>query len=219
MNRLSGGLPTMHINHNRSKDKFRDRAILDLEDLLAQPTDKMLRPCHECQETCHCGRASKTCCCLCSAKCAFAAHYLSSDANRYPIESKVLPLVYAMASLRVVQPCWSCEGHYNALDVFDKKPQVWFYSDSAWYPNLIAHYLADLHFQKKLGYRWEVAMCPQAYKDEITFTIQPDLTDVAIKRLGQMQADIAVIAENLVVEMQARSKKHLALLKKAGSTT
>ena len=206
----------MHIHHNRGKQRFAARAVDDLQDLLDQPTDKMMRPCHECNEVCHCQRRSRTCCCLCSAQCPYAAHYLSSDPDRYPIERKVLPLVYALASLKVVQPCWSCEGHYNGLGQFDKTPQVWFYSDSAWFPNIMAQYLNDLHIRKAVAHRWEVVLSPHAYQDEITFSIRPDLTNQAIKRLGQMQEDLRVIAADLVVEMKRRCKDQLELLKKTG---
>ncbi|MCZ6862069.1 MAG: hypothetical protein O7I42_17635 [Alphaproteobacteria bacterium] len=53
---------------------------------------------------------------------------MSSEPEEFPIESAIVPLVYAFHSLRLTPPCWSCEGHYNrsgGLDVtFSIEPKI-----------------------------------------------------------------------------------------------
>jgi len=201
----------MLITHYRDKNRHKSRAIRDLVTLLEWQEQ---RPCFGCQLSCSCSQ-SVTCICDCTMTCQNAPAMHSSDPSGYPIETSVMPLVLALSSLGVVQPCWSCEGHLDGLGRLHKIPQVWFYSDSALYPNIIAYYLSDLFTQKKTTYNWEVALCAHGYKNEITFTIKPNLIHESNKSLNLLQKDIRQIAENLVQEVRSRSRKRLHDLQNA----
>ncbi len=70
-----------------------------------------------CGESCafRCEQCGSTRCnCECSQHCPRAAHALSEDPDRHPIEPGIQPLVFAMKRLGVFTPCWSCEGHLPA---------------------------------------------------------------------------------------------------------
>ena len=49
----------------------------------------------------------------CSPQCEYAPRQMSSDPDKYPIESGVVSLAYAFYTMRVMMPCWSCEGHVS----------------------------------------------------------------------------------------------------------
>ncbi|MBM4123723.1 MAG: hypothetical protein FJ246_02015 [Nitrospira sp.] len=172
----------------------------DLARLLEQPTDRERRPCPNCDTTCGCPARSTQCCCSCSARCPDAPRFLSSEPARYPIEPQVLPLVYVLAGLRLVPPCWSCEGHLQASGGLTRLPQVWFYSASTVYPELIALYLKDLEFQKRLHHHWMVSVCPHAAGGATIFQIQPEQltpSDVKKAELQTLQDDLRTIAGSL----------------------
>jgi hypothetical protein len=72
------------------------------------------RVCGEgCSRVCEtCG--SRGCQCECGPDCSDAARALSSQPSAYPIESGIVPLVYAFARTGLLHSCWSCEGHNHA---------------------------------------------------------------------------------------------------------
>ena len=144
----------------------RESRISDLQLLLEQPTSKEMRPCRFCTLTCEtCG--SVICTCNCTPECEAAARKLSSEPDRYPIERLVLPFVFHLNALRVVQPCWSCDGHldtFSAEEKIWKLPQVWFYSRSVVYPKLINDYLRDLKHHSRLNHHWQVNLCSSRRK-------------------------------------------------------
>ena len=84
----------------------------DLELLLRQAGDHDARPCPGCTIRCpKCG--SHSCTCNCTSACDVAPRMMSSDPDDHPVESGIVPLVYAFYSLRLTPPCWSCEGPYT----------------------------------------------------------------------------------------------------------
>lgn len=184
--------------------EFSSRNLLrcrdDLLALLSQPTDTEARPCRGCDETCPCPQYSRTCCCQCSAQCPMASRKLSIDGERHPIEPHVLPLVYALSALRIIEPCWSCEGHISDCGE-SKTPQVWFYSGSVVYPDLLQRCICRLSDSCKLSTLWEVSVCPHQPESAVTlFVVRPESR--ADFRLGLLQDDLRRIGESLIGDMR-----------------
>lgn len=172
----------------------------DLARLLEQPTDRERRPCPSCDKVCGCPVRSTQCCCGCSARCPDAARFLSSEPTQYPIEPHAVSLVYALAGLRLVSPCWSCEGHVRPAGGLVRIPQVWFYSSSTVYPELIALHLKDLEFHRKLLHAWMVSVCPHTAGGTTIFQIQPEHVTPADARadaLPSLHQDLHTIGDSL----------------------
>ena len=167
-----------------------------LSHLLAQPKDQDQRPCPDCNIQCECPKRSQTCCCGCGPDCLNAPAQLSSEPETFPIETHVLPLVYGLTSLRVVETCWSCEGHETTDGKPIRIPQVWFSSPNATYPELISRHLVNLRAKKNLEYDWDVTI--NVYSPgggATTYIIKPDLSTVHGKPdLGQLHRDLHSIA-------------------------
>ncbi len=172
----------------------------DLLKFLEQPTDRDRRPCPTCDIPCRCVKRSSHCCCSCSPRCPEAPRLLSSEPDRYPIEPSTVPLVYALTALQLIPPCWSCEGHLTPAGDLVRLPQVWFYSASTVYPELISEHIDDLEFKRKLAYSWQVGVCPHTEGGSTIFVIRPDRLnekDVHEKQLLALQQDLQTIAEHL----------------------
>ena len=159
-----------------------------LEEFIAQPEPAEQAPCPGCGE--HIPSQ-------CSPECHGAAEALSIDPIRYPIESKVVPLVFEMTASRLMQTCWSCEGHMDQENKLWKIPQVSFYSDSPIYPKLVLIHLTRLYQDKVLGYRWHVVLCDFTQSLSLTYSIQPDLNQVDSPRLGLLQQDLKTISGDM----------------------
>jgi hypothetical protein len=186
--------------------KAGDRRIQDLRHLLEQPTSTERRVRPGCDKVCGCKARSRQCNCSCSAFCADAERHLSSDPQRHPIERRVLPLVYSLASLRVVHPCWSCEGH-DMHNQSIRLPQVWFYASSPLYPELITWHLAELEFRRETSQRWVVSVCQHTVRDATIFQVAPG---DRCQKLGAMQADLGVIARTLEAGVRTRARQLLS---------
>ena len=182
-----------------------------LSHLLSQPTDQDERPCPDCNIPCNCIKRSRTCGCGCGPDCANIPAQLSSEPEEFPIESHVVPLVYGLTSLRVVETCWSCQGHETTDGKQIKIPQVWFSSPNATYPELIARHLANLRSKKNLGYDWDVTI--NVYSPgggATTYIIKPDLTTVIDKPdLGRLQRDLHSIAHALCFSIRCLAQDEL----------
>lgn len=196
-------MAAMKIAKPRSDPEFDAQAAADLAHLLSQPTAKEARPCPGCELPCPCN-ASISCACGCSVKCPHAPRLMSSDPEEHPVEPGIAPLVLALYGLRVVEPCWSCEGHMGPGDKLLRPPSVWFYSRSATYPMLIADYLAGLAGAKDTKHRWHLCMvtfgdgndgCP-------VFSIEPDRS-AAEADLMMLRRDVRVIAEGFETGIRA----------------
>lgn len=179
----------------------------DLHELLRQPFDNELRPCKGCEEVCACAKRSRSCCCQCSAHCPSAGRILSNDGERYPIEPDVLPLVYALSALRIVEPCWSCEGHESSGSGV-RKPQVWFYARSAAYPELLQRHVSHLANAGKLAARWEIVVSEYQPEACITlFVIRPEgSSDID---LAPLRKDLRTIGRELQAAMRNQAQKML----------
>ena len=136
-----------------------------------------------------------------------AGSKLSNDGKRYPIEPLALPLVYALSALRIVEPCWSCEGHAGTQGEC-KQPEVWFYSGSVVYPGLLQRHVCRLASAGTLSTRWEVALCSHQPETAVTlFVIRPDRSPgVPLQRLQQ---DLRRISANLRGELRQLAEEML----------
>jgi len=182
--------------------------IKDLQLLLKQPTSKEVRPCSFCNLLCDfCG--STKCTCNCSPECEQVAKEMSSEPDRYPIEPLVLPLVFHLNALRVIETCWSCEGHddpFKGKGKIWKLPQVWFYSQSVVYPQLINDYLMDLMRFERLNHTWQVSL---SYSDDAyatCFVMLPNLCQLEEVSLLSLQRDIKEISTSLENNVRATAR-------------
>lgn len=194
---------------SHAKGSHPEDTVHHLEVLLDQPSDKQRRPCPDCTIRCSCSRHSTTCCCGCSPECAVAPRALSSDPDRYPIEPAIVPLVYCMTDLRVIETCWSCEGHINDAGSVVKLPQVWFYSPSTVYPALIAHRLGSLRIQGVLSSEWIVSV--SAFSESVhatTFLIRPIRAESDLI-LEALQEDIRCVASGFQAEVRRLARTML----------
>lgn len=193
----------MRINEFQARaegNRLEERTIR-LKLLAEQTSDREHRPCPACELPRDCPDHSPTCCCGCSPSCANAPAMLSSDPKQFPIEANILPLVYALLTLRVIETCWSCEGHEDAHAKVIKVPQVWFYSPCAVYPELIAQHANDLHVKKNLHARWQVVVSPFSACDATTFALKPELEQGTTLR--ELHRDIPILAKRMHESIRA----------------
>lgn len=165
----------------------------DLNLLIMQPTALQSPPCKNCSEK----DSSSWDRAKCSAKCDHAPYALSEEPERYPIEEHVVPLVFELTSMRLVQTCWSCEGHLDIDGEVWKLPQVGFYSKKPIYSQLICNYLAYLHWRKELYYPWEVVLTNFGGTWDVTYTIKCDLSRVKNPDINLMQKDLVNMSKDL----------------------
>lgn len=182
-------------------------AITALQEFLSQAAPKEAPPCPGCQD--HTPEK-------CKPGCSDAPRAMSIDPELYPIEPGVVPLVYELFSMRLVQPCWSCEGHTQELTDGEqflwKIPQVCFYSSSPVYPQLLLRCLNDLKFTKQLEYVWHVVLSDFSQTWEVTYSLQPDLNQVDKADIKLIQKDLLTISNNLYSNMRIQASKMLAEL-------
>jgi hypothetical protein len=184
-----------------------------LQNILDQPGPQQKRPCPTCTVPCACSR-STSCTCQCSWKCPFLSIQLSSDPVKYPIESKIIPLVYAVNSLQVCPSYWSCEGHENDDGGLRHSPRVNFYSDSVIIPSLLTEYFGRLYFQKVTSYRWKITSLGMTSKFQAQYMIEPDIMRGVQGQLKILQADVFRIANCLYAGVNQDACSRLAQIKR-----
>ena len=195
----------MKIELPNSLAENKRRTCAELNLLLSQPGAHLVPPCQHC-----CKHVALSC----NAKCVDAPRALSSDPDNYPVEPKVVPLVYELRKTRVMQPCWSCEGHFDNAGNLWKYPQVSFYSVTSVYAMLLVNHLTLLKHKKLLNYDWQVAVSSFGQQcSSTTYTIEPKLHPTSDQHLGAMQADLLCIAENLDDQLKIAAKQMLQMLK------
>ncbi len=106
----------------------------DLLDFISQPGPREEPPCPSCNF-----HEPMTC----SPKCKDVAKSLSIEPDRYPIEMSAVPVVFELMATRVMQTCWSCEGHFQDGELW-KTPQISFHAKQPIYP-----YLLKMQFQRR----------------------------------------------------------------------
>lgn len=186
----------------------------DLERLLNQPSSREARPCPGCDLVCpKCG--SQSCTCTCSPSCEAAPRMLSSDPDEHPIETDIVPLVYALYSLRLTPPCWSCEGHYNRQGELDKLPRVWFNARTLAIPNLLAELLSEPRIAAKLSLPWHVCVVSWSQGIDVTFSVEPKVNPTDDPQLSLLRRDVRTIAEGLETDMKIMSRQRIGQLDRA----
>lgn len=171
-----------------------------LELLIAQPTFSESAPCPNCVK--HVPS-------ICGPTCPDVGAALSSDPEKFPLEMKVIPFVFELTSTRLMQPCWSCEGHFDSEDKLWKLPQICFYSDSSIYPQLLIRHISELSIAKKIAYEWRLVVSDFGQAWNFSYCMEPNLNRVDSPRLGLLQQDMCRIAENLNVNLKLLAKKML----------
>lgn len=193
-----------------------ESARAELEQLIAQPTAQQLRPCPGCQLPCNADQPWQ-CASNCNASCENAPQALSSEPELHPIESAVISIVFEITTLRLIQPCWSCEGHLDGRGELWKLPQISFYSASALYPMLINNHINRLKYNNLLNYPWMVTMVDYGQTWSPTYQIEPSLNQTREGLdLQLMQNDLQRIGENMANCIKDEARLMLASIQKTG---
>lgn len=180
-----------------------------LTELLNQPSDKQQRPCPGCRFAVGASH-SQTSAAFCSSNCSEASRQMSSDPDRYPIETGIVPLVYAFYSMRLMMPCWSCEGHNDQSGTMAKTPKLWFYTTADFYPKLVAQYVSNLKSADKIENNWTVRLLPFSQSMfTITYSLEPMESDPAISNLPSLQNDIRIIAKDFRSEILKLARHYI----------
>lgn len=195
----------MKIDQPKFDSMTKEQAVVELRNIIMQPGAAQSPPCPGC----------KISPLNCSPKCPYAAEALSSDPDRYPIEPKVVPIVFEMVVLRLIQPCWSCEGHMTKEGYLNKYCQVAFYAASSLYPQLIVSYLSALEVQKKLAYQWQIVVNSFGQSLMPTYILKPDLNFCSDVRLGVLQQDLLTIAEKFSEHIKQQARDMVEVLEAA----
>lgn len=190
--------------------------LRDLDILVRQPAGRELRVCPDCALPCPCS-GSPTCTCHCGPHCPHAPQQLSSEGDRYPVEPKIVPLVFAFQELRVCPPCWSCEGHVRGDGEVFRLPQVWFYARSLVYVRLIGEWLRALRHEGRTANPWHVCVSHSESGLDTAFSLEPDLKMMASVDLPSLQRDVLVLASGLVREVQQLAGRYIARHAQAAS--
>lgn len=192
----------MHIPMPNLSDLAIQTLIVDLGLLIKQPTALQSPPCPNCQKGAEAVWNREKC----SSTCDHASYALSEEPDRYPIEDHVVPLVFELTTMRLVQTCWSCEGHLDINGKIWKLPQVSFYSTKPIYSQLLCNYLARLFWRKKLNYPWEVVLTNYGRTWDVTYTIKCDQSRIKNPDISLMHKDLLVMAENLSMSIKEDAK-------------
>ncbi len=124
----------------------------------------------------------------------------------------MVPLVFELAATRVMQPCWSCEGHLDPDGGLWKIPQVSFYSASPVYLQLLLKHIHALQLQKQLSHPWHVVLSDYGQTWETTYTLEPNLNCRQKIHLGNLQRDLDTLADNLCNRLKALAQSTLSSL-------
>jgi len=132
---------------------------------------------------------------------------MSSEPEKYPIEGRAVPIVYAFYTTRLMVPCWSCEGHLNASGDLAKIPKVWFYTSSDLYAKLVAQYVNQLKGQHLISSDWIVRVLPFSQSlYSMTYSLEPSLSSGT---LDVLQEDLLTIAKGLRKELHKSAQGYL----------
>ena len=195
----------MKIPPPRDNLLFESSIRRQLEMFIGQPEPSAIAPCSGCNqhEPANCAPA-----------CERAPGALSIDPEQYPIEPKIVGLVYEVNACRVLQTCYSCEGHFRN-DKLWKIPQVSFYSDAPIYVKLVLIHLDRLYLKKVLSYCWHIVLIDMAQTLNLTYSIQPDLNNVEKHHLGKLQQDLKILSINFHSELKNIASELLTKAKNA----
>jgi len=184
------------------------RHIIDLETLLDQPGYNEVRPCLNCMTPCPCSD-SVSCTCRCGPQCREAPVMLSSEGDKYPIEGKIVGLVFGINALRISPPFWSCEGHEFQDGSIRRIPQVWFYSRSLIYPRIFSELLDGLYSKKRIVNPWHICLAYSKNDIDTSFSMEPNVKNITNPSLKSMQQDAKNISEDLIHGIREIAIKYL----------
>ena len=185
----------------------RNQAEQELQQLIAQPVAHELRPCPNCHLPSDASIPHQ----YCNPDCSNAPQALSSEPDKHPIETRVVGVVFELSTLRLLQPCWSCEGHRNGQGELWKLPQVSFYAASALYPKLLVTYLNRLKHQKQLHYPWQVTLVDLGQTWGPTYQLEPALNQIMEEiKLEKLQNDLDKIGDGLGEKLKQEARFMLA---------
>lgn len=144
----------------------------------------------------------------CHRHCPNARFALSCEPEKYPVEKRIVPLVFEMRQLRVFQPCWSCEGHDAADGRLTRIPRIWFYANAQVHLRLLNEGLAALNRGGTLNAEWHVTLAHSAMENPDTlYSLEPRRRDGPGLELAKLQLDIDVMAENLSLLVYDEGRK------------
>lgn len=122
-----------------------------------------------------------------------------------------MPLVFALYDMEIGLPCWSCEGHAGLDGNIHKLPQVWFYALDQAFPDLLANYLWQLHFNGHIENHWKVAVVAADNAVDTTYSIAPD-GGTELGDLASLRRDIEVIGARMLDDVNALARKNIATI-------
>ena len=182
---------------------------IELGELLGQPLPNDVRPCPGCDMPCP-ATGSTTSASHCGPECPHAAKQMSSEPEEFPIEQGIVPLVYALYSLRLVEPCWSCEGHTKDDGTYWRLPQAWFYCRSQVLPRIMADALAQLRSKGVTEATWIINVTYAAEESlDPVYAIRPDLSMSESYDLQTLRRDVDGLAAGLLEAVRDRSRYYL----------
>lgn len=205
----------MHIQSMRGNERYTHLRQKELIKICELPTDKQQRPCFECKRPCECSQ-SATCTCGCSAQCEHISETVSSSPQNYPIEAKIIPLVYSISSLAHCQPCWSCEGHTDQQGNVIKYPSVWFYSELMLLPHIINRTIQKLVlYDANVRNKWVVELVSFDANIAPAYVLKPTFESEEIVNLASLQGDVRYISEHLFNCVKSEARVQLQAMNNA----
>lgn len=114
-----------------------------------------------------------------------------------PVEPKISPLVFSLASLKIYIPYWSCEGHYTGDGKWLRYPQVWFHCRSLVYVRLLHDWLSRQYVAKHIRVPWEVSLTHAGETIDTGFCLQPDIKFHPDTPLSFLQHDALVLSKTI----------------------
>lgn len=189
--------------------EFLQARRVELGELLGEPAPNAVRPCPGCELPCP-TTGSVTCACHCDRNCPHAPLAMSSEPDEFPVEPGIVPLVFALYSLRQAEPCWSCEGHTKEDGSFWRLPQAWFYCRSQVLPRIIADSISQLRSQGVTEATWilNVTYAAEESLDPV-FAIRPDLSLSEPYDLRTLRRDVEGLADGLLDSVRERARHYL----------
>ena len=190
----------MKIDKPTSAIFDREKIKQDLQALLDQPPPAELPPCPNCER--HIPND-------CTSSCPSAHESLSSEPKKHPLEKKVVPLVFELASTGAFQTCWSCEGHADSEGRLWRIPQISFYAGSPVYAQLLLKYINNLDNEKKLSYSWRVCVSDYGPLNGLTYNLEPNLNFLTDPHIGKLQQDLIALSTKLFENLQTLARSML----------
>jgi hypothetical protein len=199
--RVARPRPSIRVSRGRRSDLLR---------VLEAPAQWAERPCPGCSLPCPSPHHHDACSCGCSVSCEQAPERLSIDPIHFPIEPRIVPVVYEMSASGLAQPCWSCEGHIDAEGQLYRWPGVWFYANSTTYVNLVRTTLNNLHATLRLARAWHIKRCAWQPDSAAVMYELGASRDGPAPPLHELQHDLGVVGSALDADVRERARAWLS---------